>query len=182
MAEILFTSERFVKKATNISDNLAGKYLLPAIREAQEQHLRNILGDTLTAKLKTLLATEGTIDEDENARYKALLDRCQYYLAYEAIVEVTNKVSFKIGNFGVAKSNDENLEVASYDEIVKMQTYYQAKVDAYCSNLQGWLLENEKDFPELDEHQCTKISSNLRSAATCGIWLGGARGKRRDRR
>ena len=30
--EILLTSEKFVKSVTSISDNLAGKYLLPAIR------------------------------------------------------------------------------------------------------------------------------------------------------
>ena len=61
------------------------------------------------------------IDLESNAAYKILLDRCQYYLAYAAIVEVTNKVSYKIGNFGVAKSSDENLQVASKDEIGKMQ-------------------------------------------------------------
>ena len=35
MAEILLTSEAFVKSVTNVSDNLAGKYILPSIREAQ---------------------------------------------------------------------------------------------------------------------------------------------------
>ena len=45
MAEILLTSETFVKSVTNVSDNLAGKYILPSIREAQEQGLKSILGD-----------------------------------------------------------------------------------------------------------------------------------------
>lgn len=174
MAEILLTSEAFVKSVTNVSDNLAGKYILPSIREAQEQGLKGILGDPLLAKVKDLIKTDSLAD-----KYKELVYRCQYYLAYAAIVEVTNKVSFKIGNFGVAKSTDENLQVASYDDIVKMQYYYQSKVDAYCLDLQNWLLENKKFLPELSECQCRKISSNLSSAASCGIWLGGARGKSR---
>lgn len=174
MAEILLTSETFVKSVTNVSDNLAGKYILPSIREAQEQGLKGILGDCLLSKVKHLFETNSL-----EGIYKEVVDHCQYYLAYSAIVEVTNKVSFKIGNFGVAKSQDENLQVASYDEIVKMQYYYQTKVDAYCLELQQWLLQNRESIPELTECHCRKLSSNLHSAASCGVYLGGARGKNR---
>ena len=172
MAEILLSSEAFVKSVTSVSDNLSGKYILPSLREAQEIGLRGILGDDLLEKLKTL-RKDGTLD----GVYKTLVDRCQYYLAYMAIVEVTNKVSYKIGNFGVAKSNDENLQVATQGEIAKMQYYYQSKADACCLDLQHFLLEHRSDYPELTECSCRKIESNLRSAATCGIFLGGARGK-----
>ena len=172
MAEILLTSEAFVKSVTNVSDNLAGKYILPSIREAQEQGLKSILGDCLLSKVKHLFNTDSL-----EGIYKELVDHCQYYLAYAAIVEVTNKVSFKIGNFGIAKSTDENLQVASYDEIVKMQYYYQTKVDAYCLELQQWLLQNRESIPELTECHCRKLSSNLHSAASCGVYLGGGRGK-----
>lgn len=178
MAEIILTSEKFVKSVTSVSDNIAGKYILPSLREAQEQGLKGILGDALLAKLKGLVANK-EIDLESNAAYKILLDRCQYYLAYAAIVEVTNKVSYKIGNFGVAKSSDENLQVASQDEIGKMQYYYQSKADAHCLDLQNFLLQNRSDYPELTENCCHNIESNLHSAASCGIFLGGARGKRR---
>lgn len=178
MAEILLSSEAFVKSVTSASDNLSGKYILPSLREAQEIGLRGILGDNLLSKLKELLKSN-QIDIEVNAAYKSLLDRCQYYLAYTTIVEVTNKVSYKIGNFGVAKSNDENLQVATQDEIGKMQFYYQSKADACCLDLQNFLLEHRADYPELTENCCHKIKSNLHSAASCGIFLGGARGKKR---
>lgn len=178
MAEILLSSETFVKQVTSISDNLAGKYILPSLREAQEGGLKSILGDLLLRKVKELV-NNGNIALEAYSAYKELVDKAQYYLAYLTVVEVTNKVSYKIGNFGVAKSNDENLQVASQEEIVKMQYYYQSKVDAYCIDLQNWLLENRERLPELSEHQCHKIHSNLYSAASCGIWLGGRRGKGR---
>ena len=178
MAEIILTSEKFVKSVTSVSDNIAGKYILPSLREAQEQGLKGILGDALLAKLKGLVANK-EINLESNVSYKILLDRCQYYLAYTAIVEVTNKVSYKIGNFGVAKSSDENLQVASQDEIGKMQYYYQSKADAHCLDLQNFLLQNRSDYPELTENCCHTIESNLHSAASCGIFLGGSRGKRR---
>lgn len=176
MAEILLSSEAFVKSVTSASDNLSGKYILPSLREAQEIGLRGILGDDLLAKLKDLIKN-GTLETESGGVYKILVDNCQHYLAYMTIVEVTNKVSYKIGNFGVTKTQDENLQVASQDEIAKMQYYYQSKADACCLDLQNFLLEHRKDYPELTENSCYKIESNLHSAASCGIFLGGARGR-----
>ena len=77
MAEIILTSEKFVKSVTSVSDNIAGKYILPSLREAQEQGLKCILGDALLAKLKSLVANKD-IDLESNVAYKILLDRCQY--------------------------------------------------------------------------------------------------------
>lgn len=178
--EILLTSEKFVKSVTNISDNVAGKFIMPSIREAQEQGLRGILGDCLLARLKQLVS-DGVFLEDpipvDALPYKDLLDRAQYYLAYKAVVELANKVSYKIGNFGVARSSDENLEVVSQDEIAKQIYYYQSKADGCCLTLQRWILQNKASFPELRACDCAAMQANLRSAATCGIFLGGARGK-----
>ena len=176
MAEILLSSEAFVKSVTSASDNLSGKYFLPSLREAQEIGLRGILGDDLLAKLKDL-RKDGKLETESGGVYKTLVDHCQYYLAYMTIVEVTAKISYKIGNFGVTKTQDENLQVASQDEIGKMQYYYQSKADACCLDLQNFLLEHRKDYPELTECSCHKIESNLLSAASCGIFLGGGRGK-----
>lgn len=176
MAEVLLTSEDFIKKVSNISDNLAGKFMLSSMREAQDVGLKNIIGSALLHKVKTLVGNK-TIHNPDNSMYKALVDECQYYLAYMTIVEITNKVSYKIANAGVTKTSDENTQNASQDEIVKQQYYYQAKADFYCKNLQNWILENKSSFPELTECQCRKIHATLYSAATCGVFLGGVRGK-----
>lgn len=172
MAEVLLCSETFVKSVSSISDNVAGKYIQPSIREAQEIGLKSIVGSCLLEHLKNLFA-EGQLAD----QYKDLVDRAQYFLAYTAIVELTMKVSFKVGNFGVSKSQDENLNVATFDEIGKLQYYYQTKAD-YCKlELQQWLLDNSGLFPELKACDCERIKANLYSAATCGLWLGGPRAK-----
>lgn len=178
MALVLLTSENYIKSNLPISDNLSGKYLQSAIREAQEIGLRGILGSCLLNKLKNLVDKK-EIDKEENAAYKELVSKCQDYLAYMSVVEVINRTSYKIGNFGLAKSSDENLQVVTEDEIAKQKFYYQGKADAYCFSLQSWLLDNKKDLPELDDCSCGRIQSQLHSAATCGFFLGGARGKRR---
>lgn len=179
MARVLLTSEEFIKSVTSISDNIAGKYIQSSIREAQEEGLRGILGAALMARLESLVASGDIQTETE---YKELLDRCQYYLAYRSIVELIRKVSYKITNFGLAKSADENLQLASLEEIVKDEAYYQSKADARCYEIQTFLLENRNDYPELKENDCCRLQANLRSAASCGIYLGGARGKSRGGR
>ena len=176
MAEYLLTSEVFVKSVSNISDNVAGKFILPSIREAQEIQLKSILGSCLLDTLK-MMGANGTLTATGNEKYKELVDQCQYFLAYTAITEILPKVSYKVGNFGLSKSNDENLTVVTQDEIAKQQYYYQSKADFYALELQQWVLDNYASFPELSECQCGKIRSNLYSAATCGLWLGGPRGR-----
>ena len=47
-----------------------------------------------------------------------------------------------------------------------------------CRDLQRWLLDNRAAFPELRGCDCDAIQANLRSAASCGLWLGGVRGKK----
>ena len=176
MAEILLTSETFVKEASSISDNMAGKYLRSSIREAQEIYYRGIVGDGLLDRLKALVAS-GEITLETNAQYKALLDRSQDFLANRAIVQLLAKIEAKVVNLGVVKTRDENVDNLSQDEVAKKQYYYQTNADSACLLLQNWLLENAAAFPELDECACRHIHANLRSAASCGLFLGGPRGK-----
>lgn len=175
MAEVLLTSESFVKSVTSISENVFGNYLLPSIREAQETSLRGVLGDSLTDRLKEVVSSPETSEK----RYLDLIDKLQYFLAYSTIVKLIPKVQFKIGNAGVIKTTDENIQTATFSEIEKMIFNYQNQADVECRKLQQWLLKNYSDYPELSENDCRSIKANLTSAASCGLWLGGARGKRR---
>lgn len=171
--EILLTSEAFVKAVSSISDNIAGKYIKASIREAQEIKLRGIFGDALLDKVKDLY-DRGELTGD----YQALVDHAQYFLAYSALVEVARKVTFKVVNAGVVRTGDENVQVADQLDMSKVQADYQNKADAQCLALQNYILANYTKYPELTEGDCHRIKANLYSAATCGIFLGGPRGKR----
>lgn len=182
MNDVLLTSERFVKDATSISDNLAGKFLLPSIREVQDTRLRDTIGACLLAKVKGLVPKDpatGTrpIDDAANAIYKELINRAQYFLAYAAAAEVCVKTSFKLSNTGVHRTSDDHDTPASFDEVAKMKDYYTFKSDSALRDLQRWLLDNEAALPELDACACSAIRANLRSAASTGLYLGGPRGK-----
>ena len=180
MAEILLSSENNIKSVTSISDNVSGKYILTSLREAQEVGLKSILGDALLKRLKDMVK-DAEVDKEENAVYKNLLDICQYYLAYMTIVELAFKVSYKIGNAGVVKATDDNMQIATHTEIVSQKECYQGKADFYCLQVQNYILEHRNALPEVGENVSFRIQSNLYSAASCGMFLGGARGKRRKK-
>lgn len=181
MNDVLLTSENYIRDFTNVSDNLAGKFLLSSIREAQEGPLRETLGDCIVDALKRMVG-DGSINDPANVAYKALLDRIQPLLAYIALTNVVMKVSYKIDNFGLSRTTDENQTFASFDEVAKAQFFYQSKADVCTASVQRWLIENRAAFPELQDCDCRKLKANLVSAASCGIWLGGPRGKGPQRR
>lgn len=177
MTEILLCSESFFKGVSNISDNVDGKVVASAVREAQEFKLRGILGDALLDKLVELVRTN-TLGNSANASYATLVEKCQYFLAYSALVEIFFKVNYRIGNFGVTTTSDENLQPLSYDDLCQVRDDYQHKADAYCRSLQNFLLRHRADYPELTENHCASIRANLTATASCGMWLGGPRGKK----
>ena len=176
MAEVLLISETFVKEVLSISDNVAGQYIRPSIREAQDIALRNIIGDNLLGKLKALVAS-GEIDDGGNEAYKALADIERYFLAYTACVGIAQRVNYKIANAGVVKTPDERMDAVDQPDMAKVQFFYQSKADSCAFDLERWLLARRSDFPELTEGDCQRVHSHLYTAASCGIWLGGPRSK-----
>lgn len=177
MKDVLLISESFIKNVTNLSDNLSGKLLFPAIRESQEIGLREILGDDLLDKLKSLVE-ENTINDKANQKYKELLTQCQYYLAYQTTANVCILTAVKIDNAGLQQVSDEKMNPVNINDSFTIKDYYIKRADFYCLRLQNYLIENKKSFPELTNSDCNKIASNLHSSATCGLWLGGIRGKK----
>lgn len=176
MKNVLLTNEDFVKSITNISDNISGKYMFPCIKEAQNEDLRMVLGNTLTNRLKELVSN-GEISTEENKKYKELLDECQYFLAYCAVSKLVLLTSYKLSNFGVSTTSDEHINSPSLNEILTMKDLYVNKSDFYKYQLQTFLLSNRNDYPELSVNDYKSIRSNIWSAASSGLWLGGIRGK-----
>lgn len=172
---ILLISEEKIKSESGLNDNIYGKSLLPAIREAQQIGLCPIIGEALYDSLCTMV-DNGSITADTNSNYKYLLDNyISYYLLYKVISDLIPTIGVKIANIGVVISNDEHIANLSEDERNRVDTYYLYRSDFYCKRLQNYLLENKELFPELDECSCNQMKANLDSASSISLWLGGAR-------
>lgn len=174
---IYLTNCEKVKSIVNIDDNIDEKYLATAIKETQDIYLRDILGDLLLDKIISLVEDE-TISQEANAAYKDLLNQAQYYLAYQAACQVIFIASIKINNFGATQASDEHLTNLNLNDVFKLTDTYQQKADYYKFLLQNYICQNRTKLPEVTMAQMFKIHSNLFSAASSNIWLGGYRGKR----
>lgn len=171
--DILLTSPDFIRSATQVSDNLQDKYIYEAIREAQDIGLQEVLGTNLLDALRNYV-----YDNDIPDKYQVLLDKCQWFLAYSVIANLTVSITFKINNIGLNTTTDDNVQIPSVSDTFKLRDYYQKKADHYRLMLQNFLLDNRNDYPELSEGQCRKIHSCLYSGASSNLFLGGKRGAR----
>lgn len=174
MTKILLISEDYIKTNSGLNNNVWGSYLTPAIREAQDIKLQQILGTPLYKSLMEK-AENGAIRNDDFKPYKTLLDEyVQIYLMYQTISDLVPIIGVKLTNLGVVVSNDEHLTNLSQSERELVQTYYEQRAEFYGKRLQEFL--KDSDFEELEE--CADIHPTLDTVAETGLFLGGARGKK----
>lgn len=178
MNNILLISENYLKENSNLNNNVFGKFLLPAIRDAQEMSLMPIIGEALFNKICRLIET-GDINAEPYIAYKDLLDnKIRPYLLYKTLVDVTPQLNVKMANIGTVLANDEHIVNLSQGEVDLLINKYQEKADFYCKRLQDWIKNNQEAFPELKSCPCL-VQPNLESHVnSVGLWLGGARAKK----
>lgn len=178
MTNVLLVSEDFVKTNSGLNSNVWGSYLLPAIREAQDIRLQQVLGTGLYMAVLDMVAG-GTIADPGNEAYRILLDEyIQIYLMYQTISDLVPIIGVKLTNLGTVVSNDEHVTNLTDAEREKVQKHYELRADFYCRRMQVYLLNNRSYFPELEDGRCADMAAELRSAASTGLWLGGDRGYR----
>ena len=174
MTTIFLISEDYIKTNSGLNDNVWGSYLAPAIREAQDIKLQQILGTNLYQSLLNKVS-DGTIKNSDLKPYKTLLDDyVQIYLTYQTISDLVPIIGVKLTNLGVMVSNDEHLTNLSQSERELVQTYYAQRAEFYGKRLQEYLKDNCNAFGELKGNY--DMNPNLNSVAETGLWLGGLRG------
>ena len=137
--EVLLISEDTIKSVTNMSDNMQGDYLLPAIQLAQDIDLEETIGTPLLEKIQELVLNNTIINAD-NYAYKTLLDKyIQPFLCYATIAHITVPVAFKIANAGILRTEDEKMYNVSANEVDRVKNHYQHIADTYKYRLQRYL-------------------------------------------
>lgn len=178
MERVLLLDESLMKATLSIDDNLASGYIRPAIILAQDIYLEETVGTALMDKLKTCVKEKMKDGKDIPSEYKTLLDKVQKMLAHYATAYIIDNVSGKVSNAGVMRTEDEKLVSVSKDELTERKANEIHYGDMYRGRLQRFLIANYNDYPELKEWQSiAELRHQLHSSATCGLWLGGARGK-----
>lgn len=164
-------NEGDVKNLAPISRNIAGEYISAAMFEAQEIGLKQIIGSNMLHALKA-----AEIARNWPAPLASLKEAALPFLVYRTIVALIPKVSTKIANIGVYQSTDEKVAPVRKEDVDSLIESYQANADYFAHELQVFIVDHLADYAAIDAGQCSCIEANLRSMASCGIWLGGPRG------
>lgn len=161
-----------VKAGSYINYNVDDSMLAPAIREASDIHLQAIIGSNLYYRLQELvynhiMGAEDSIDDNDNALYKELLDDYVHpYLTMKTQAVLCLPISIKIRNYGLAKDGDTNINQAQLSEVMASQTRYNTVAAKYATQLSKYLCLHKQDFPELEETSCG-----------CGLFIPAVLGK-----
>lgn len=194
---VLLISEDYIKSNSTLDNNVSGKYLQAAITSAQDVELQSTIGTKLLEALQKKCINwidphtpvhpieppeplpSDSIDDSDNYRYKELLDYyVQPYLLYQVLSEIVIPISYKLGNFGVMRTDDEKDIAAEASQVNQIKKYYRDKADFFKTRLQDFIITYYNEFPELYTYKPLKdLFPNLYSSSSCGIWLGGVRGK-----
>lgn len=174
---VLLTSENYIKSVSNISDNMAGKYLLPTVQIVQDIRLKEIIGKCLLEHLQMLVGT-GEISQEENVWYKTLLDDyIRPYITHQTLVEIVDIVANKITNAGLVQVTDEHLTQSYTSDRNNLKEHYQRIADSYKGMMREFLYKYRSNFPEMDTCACESIASQLSGNYTGGLYLDGMRGR-----
>ena len=140
---LLLTVEE-IKENGFLNANMEDEYVIPAIQEAQDVFLREILGDSLLNKLLELTEAESL-----SGKYEELVNNyIKYYLKYRTLSILTMTVNFKIRNMGVVNQYGPEVNTTNLEETKYIQNYYVEKADFYANRISKWLELNKQYIPE----------------------------------
>lgn len=169
--KVRLVSAEFVRQTACLNANTESKYVAAAVREAQNMSLNTLIGTPLLTELCRKTYEKEEYDDDE----KTLLGYIEYFIAYDAAARLVFKMYGKVSNAGVTVNKDETYEPADFKYITFLSEKYQNLADFYAGRITDCLKEMNISAGDKEKGD---MKPSLSSMARCGIYLGGARGKR----
>ena len=175
--DVLFVSETYMRETFFLSDNMQSKFILQAVRYAQDTDYQLTIGSCLYNHLKTLVAN-GEISDVGNEAYKRILDESRMFIGATAVARLCVVSTVHLSNAGLNKiKGGDDFEVLDNEEMFQIKNYYDQEAAHWRKRLEMTLLNIKEtdDIPELDECKCDEIRAHLHTAANTTLWLGGIR-------
>ena len=104
MAEVLFISENYIKKYTQVNGAVDPNLLYPAVYLSQDKYLSPYLGDSLYSELKTQIANNTLA-----GNYQILVDDyCRKVVLWWTMVEAIPSLTYKMDNGTLVQRTSED--------------------------------------------------------------------------
>jgi len=148
MAEILFISDVYLKKYTQVNGAVDSNLLYPSVYLAQDKYLQPWLGTALYNELKTKIENE-TLAGD----YETLVtEYCQRVVLWWSMVEVLPSLVYKLDNGTFAQRTSEDGTGMSDNTMKEFIVRYRSNAEFYTGLLFDYLCANSNLFPEYSQN------------------------------
>lgn len=165
-----FISIEELKQNNVINANVDSEYIEPALREAQDIFLREIIGDALYN------AIENKINGNTlTGKYLTLVNQyIKPYLENRMLASLVVPISMKIRNAGVIQQYDQNFNSSNVKDVAYLADYYNGRVEFYENRMTEYLKKNINDIPEY-AYSSQNITNPSQTHTAGTIYLGGGR-------
>lgn len=168
---VLFITESYLKNNTELNDNVDPKLIVPAITEAQDIDIQDLLGSALYADIKTKVSADA--DLSGYSSYKTLMDNyilpaLKYYTLYRLLMPMT----VKLMNKSVMTRSSDNGQPISLDDVYKLEERYLNKAQWYGRRLVAYLCDNTSTFTLYNSYTANNSTIHPnKSAYNAGMFL-----------
>jgi hypothetical protein len=139
----LFITEKQLKDASLINENVSMVKLRPTLIMCQEMHIQPILGSDLYKEIANQIIADDLTQENEDL----LIDYIQPCLQMFVQMEFPMAFGFQLRNKNVERGTDQNSTQASMSELQRLIDYYKSKAEWYAERITRYILTNITDFP-----------------------------------
>lgn len=141
--EVHLISANYVKEVTQLNGAVDDNYIRPFITTAQDLHLENYLGSSLTRWLKTNMAT---IEDAGNELYLELYQKhITKVLAWWTMVEVLPHLYVKVDNGNLVLRTSEDTTPITQTDLTRTIENARQKAQSYTQRMVDWLCFNRID-------------------------------------
>jgi hypothetical protein len=138
---ILFITETFIKKYSNIDDNVDAQYITPVIDLVQKMYIRPILGTALYDELVTQITNDTVSANNVNLIENYIQDSMLYYVLSEGLPSFT----YKIENKSVSTKTSDNATPVDNSIIQSEVARYKDRAEFFAQTLIDFLEANADD-------------------------------------
>lgn len=165
-----FISIEELKQNNVINANVDSEYIEPALREAQDIFLREIIGDALYNTIENKI-NGNTL----TSKYLTLVNQyIKPYLENRMLASLVVPISMKIRNAGVIQQFDQGFNSSNVKDVAYLADYYNGRVEFYENRMTEYLKKNINDIPEY-AYSSQNVTNPSQTHTAGTIYLGGGR-------
>ena len=165
-----FISIEELKQNNVINANVDSEYIEPALKEAQDIFLREIIGDTLYSTIENKI-NGNTL----TGKYLTLVNQyIKPYLENRMLASLVVPISMKIRNAGVIQQFDQGFNSSNVKDVAYLADYYNGRVEFYENRMTEYLKKNINDIPEY-AYSSQNVTNPSQTHTAGTIYLGGGR-------